>query len=412
MKIRVEYRSITFQLIIAGFLVFGCLSRSFGQTEFRKPQRRSHNLLEMPGPYLKTIFSFKPTGYDTLYHVAPDPLQVPIYQDTNSIPVIFDAVFNHRVKVYNPNFWGSVPQLIKKTSYDRFDTLEILNYLQAGWDTSLMIDNDGNVQSFAVYRDIPFNEISGIFFFESWWLDRKNYKMYKDIVAYLPIREYLSTFEDGVEAVETRRRLLFMVIPEWSTGVKKPVKNKPGNFQLIYKDLRYEIQLFNKSYQLYLYRESEYGQISQTEFNEWQYHYFDFYRDFDANLFLERIITGVLNGKLKAFLPGKPESTLKREDFVKLILGYPDIIEMQDTEKGYLENGSHFAQKSELLPEDYPISDLNSIEFHEDWYINYENLQIYKDVKGLTVNRTEILEDQYTGEFIQESVKPLFSIRF
>jgi hypothetical protein len=275
-----------------------------------------------------------------------------------------------------------------------------------------MIDNDGNMQAFTVYRDIPFHEISGIFFFESWWLDRKNYKMYKDIVAYFPIREYRSPFNDGYENAETRRRLLFMVIPEWSSGIKKPVKNKPANFRPIYKDLRYEIQLFNKSYQLYLYRETEYGTISQTEFNEWQYHYFDFYRYFDANRFLERIITGVLDEKLMAFLPGKPEIILKRQDFIKLLLEYADIFEIPDPEKGHDGIMNLSGQEYELLPEDYPISNLNSIEFHEDWYIDLKNLQIYKDVKALTVNRTEILEDQYTGEFMQESVKPLFSIRF
>lgn len=360
-------------------------------------------MLDVPGPYLKTIYSFIPASYDTLHHTAPDPLLVPRYQDKNLIPVIFDAVLGHRVRVYSPNFWGSVPQLIEKSNFDRFDTLDILNYLGAGWDTSLMINNDGRMEAFPLYKDIPYNEISGIFFFESWWLDRKNYKMYKDILAYLPIREYLYTFYDGYEHMETRKRLLFMVIPEWSSGSKKPVKYKPKDFRLIIKDLQYEIRLYNKPYELYLYREEEYGRISQAEFNEWQYHHFDFYRNFNAALFLERIISGILDGKLSAFLPDKPESHLNREEFIKLLWGQPGI---KDKGPGLSSRG--YA----LLPEDYPLSDLNSIVFHEDWYINPENLQIYKDVKALTVNRTETLEDQYTGEFMQESVKPLFSVWF
>ena len=65
-----------------------------------------------------------------------------------------------------------------------------------------------------------------------------------------------------------------------------------------------------------------------------------------------------------------------------------------------------------LTPEDYPLSDLNSIRFHEDWYINPGNLQIYKDVRGITINRHESLIDNYTGDFIQGSVKSLFTVWF
>ncbi|KKK81534.1 hypothetical protein LCGC14_2812490, partial [marine sediment metagenome] len=56
--------------------------------------------------------------------------------------------------------------------------------------------------------------------------------------------------------------------------------------------------------------------------------------------------------------------------------------------------------------------DLNSLVFHEDWYINPENLQIYKDVRGITVNRHENQYDKYTGEFMQGTVNPLFTVWF
>ena len=65
-----------------------------------------------------------------------------------------------------------------------------------------------------------------------------------------------------------------------------------------------------------------------------------------------------------------------------------------------------------MLSENYPLSDLNSLVFHEDWYINPENLQIYKDVKGITVNRHESQYDKYTGEFIKGTVNPLFTVWF
>jgi len=66
---------------------------------------------------------------------------------------------------------------------------------------------------------------------------------------------------------------------------------------------------------------------------------------------------------------------------------------------------------SKLFKEEH-LFDLNSVIFHENWYIHPGNLQIYKEVKAITINRTETLIDQYTGEFIQGSVEPLFSVWF
>ena len=37
---------------------------------------------------------------------------------------------------------------------------------------------------------------------------------------------------------EIRRRLLFMVVPDWSTGSKKVVKYKPKDFRLLWKELK------------------------------------------------------------------------------------------------------------------------------------------------------------------------------
>jgi len=400
------------RILFTGVLIQVMVLQISAQSVFPKPPRRSTNLMEISGAYLKTIYSFKPAYYDTLLQPGPDPLLIPQYQDTILIPQIISAVLSNQVKVFNPNFWGSVPQLLNKNKYEEFDTLDILNYLSAGWDTSMMIDNDGKIEPFPVYRTIPFEEISGIFFFESWWLDKKDYRIYKDVSAYLPIREYLVSIYEGYENTEIRKRLLFMVLPEWSTGSIKVLKYKPKDFRLLWKDLQYEVQLFNKPYDLYLYREGEYGQISQLEFNEWQYHTFDFYRYFDANLFLEKIISGILLGKLEASLPGQSDSPLKRMEFIKILQNLPE--ENLDDELGDAVTGNTSlpGPVTHLPPEDYALSDLNSIRFHEDWYINPENLQIYKDVRGITINRHESLIDNYTGDFIQGSIKPLFTVWF
>jgi hypothetical protein len=412
LRITERYRTAIFRMVQTGGLLLMILPLLTAQEEFHKPPRRSQNQLDIGGPYLKTIYRFTPYTYDTLAQSGPDPLLVPRYMDRDLVPIVFDAVFSGRIRVFNPNFWGSVPQFLDKSRYEEFDTLDILKYLGAGWDTSLLIDNSGKMEAFPVYRKIPFEETSGIFFFESWWLDQKNCRLYKDIIAYLPIREYLASVYEGYETSELRRRLLFMVIPEWSSGSMKPVKYRPGDFRLVRKDIRYEMSLYNKPYELYLYRDEDYGQISQAEFNEWQYHRFDFYRYFDPDLFLKKIISSILDGKLRATLPGMPESRLSRKEFMNLLQNRPGTEDKVPAEDSGNVSKDPSLPDPGLLPEDYPISDLNSLEFLEDWYINPENLQIYKNVKAITVNRTETRVDQYTGEFIQGSVKPLFTVWF
>ncbi len=380
------------------------------QSGFRKPSRRTHNQLDISGSFLKTIYNFEQAFLDTVPQPGPDPLIVSRYREEELIPMIFDAVFSQNVRVFDPNFWGSVPQLIEKSGYKEFDTLNILNYLSAGWDTSLMISSEGEMEEVTEYRKIPYEEISGLLFFESWWLDAKSHRLYKDVFAYLPIREYLASMYEGYDENEIRRRLLFMVIPEWSSGSMKTVKYNPKTFRPVKKDIQYEVMLYNKAYQFYLYREEEYGRISRAEFYEWQYHYFDFYRHFDANRFLEKIITGVLAGDLQASPPGKQGSILQRDEIIDILFHYPGGETEREKPGSEYEEAS--LQGNGLLPEDYPLTEMNSVIFHEDWYIHPETLQIYKDIRGITVNRTNTRIDNYTGEFLQESVEALFTVWF
>jgi len=375
----------------------------------RKPLRRAENLLNINSTLLKTIYTFIPSYYDTIPQPGPDPVMVAKYNEKDLIKPVFDAVFTDQVNVYNPNFWGTVPQLLDKKSHDKFDTLQILDYLAAGWDTSYMIENDGSMKEVPEYRKIPYDEVSGLFFYESWWLDSKTKRMYKDVIAYLPIREYTNTIYDGYEETQVRRRLLYMVLPDWSSGEKKKLKFKKVDFRLLRRNIRYETQFYNKSYEQYIYREEEYRQIMQAEFDEWQYHQFDFYRHFDPDMFLEKIITGILEGNIKAFHAGSSRDPLNREGFIKLLYDFPGEKIEWDEFKGDLKDSM---TESDLMPENYPVSDLNSITFQEDWYINPENLQLYKEVKSITVNRTMSQFDNYTGDYIRGKVEPLFTVWF
>jgi hypothetical protein len=167
---------------------------------------------------------------------------------------------------------------------------------------------------------------------------------------------------------------------------------------MLCSDYKYEVKLYNRSYDQYIFREELQTGVGKQEYEEWQYHNFDFYKYFDQDKFLEQIITGILEGKLTVCHPGTDRKLMEREKFISLL---HDIPEEAD-----------YDPPNAITPEQYPLDELNSLIFHEDWYVNQDNLQIYKDVIKLTINRHKRQHDKYTGEFIRESVNPLFTVWF
>ena len=369
-----------------------------GQPTFRKPGRKTHNQLTQDGPYLKTMFTFGTERFDTVWHQGPEPELLPVYWNEDIVQGIMQPVLKGRIPVYKANYWGGIPQFLEKSSFDLMDTAQILYQLNAGWDTSYIIETDGSMQPVPVYRPFRPGEISGIFFFESWWLDAKSYRFYKDVIAYQPIREYQSMSRDNPEATETMKRLVFLVIPEMPPVIPKKERYKPGDFVLLRSDNHYTVKLYNRSYDQYLFREELQTGVDQGEYEEWQYHHFDFYRYFDPDKFLEEIIKGILDGKLTVCHPGPDKKLMEKAELIKLLYNVPEE--------------SDYVPPATISPEQYPLDELNSIVFGEDWYLNPENLQIYKDVRQLTVNRHQKQYDKYTGEFIRESVEPIFTVWF
>ena len=384
---------ITFSLICLCFL-----NPVNGQQTFQKPGKKTRNQLTQEGAYLKTMFTFDAESVDTVPQAGMEPDLVPRYRNMDFVQGIVKPLLEGSATVYKANYWGGVPQFLEKTSFDLMDTSQILYQFNAGWDTSYLIETDGSMQSLPVYKKVNYSEISGIFFFESWWLDARDSRLYKDVIAYQPIREYQAISQDNPETMATQRRLVCMVIPELPMVPVKKMKYRSRDFRPLRLGHTYTMKLYNKSYDQYIYREELQSGVRKQEFEEWQYHHFDFYRHFDRDNLLSQIITAIMDGTLTASYPGAERAVMDRLTLVNLLHDIPEEAE--------------FDPPDVITPEQYPLDELNSVEFHEDWYVNPDNLQIYKDVKKITINRHKKLHDNYTGEFIRETVTPLFAIWF
>ena len=329
---------------------------------------------------LKYIYSFPVIRTDVRILETGQQLEIPVFDNELLIKPVMSHVLSGMICVYDPNFWGDVNDLKDLSDNNLIDTTEILQYMDAGSDTSFFIDDAGNISLFQEYIQPDLSDISGIFFMENWLLNTGQRLFHKDVIAYLPIRDYYSS-DDGLNLV-IKRRLLCMVIPSKSlcgSSRKEKTMNDRG-YELICKDLSYELDLYNKPYSEYIYREEINTKISLEEYEEWEYHHFDFFRHFDRDVFLQKILSSIEQGVIKATRPDDPSI--------------------------YLTPG----ELDQLLQ--VPRTEINSVIFREDWYLSRKNLDIEKVVNSLVLVRHVNEYDDYTGEFIRIRKDQLAGIQF
>ncbi len=388
--------------ILPIILIFYYLSTScvFSQI-FRNPfHRRSSNALLTENCYIKYQYTF-PYNTSTVYYSDKLPnLDLRQYENGEIMELLFNKIFKENYKVYDPNFWGSVEDLVQTGPPGLIDTNEILLYMHAGWDTAFSFNENKEISLMPFYTPPDYKEISGLFFFESWYLSPNKGYLEKNVIAYFPIREYWNEYSLNAGEASRQKRLIFMLYDgeENSKFKKLRSRKKPKGLTLIYSGIEHELELYNRPYYDYIYRDDTETDISDEEYNEWGYHTFDFYRDFDVDRFLKAIIRLVLDGKIRAADPDDLKKNLNKEEIIQRIGEIP--YDKND------DNGQQTAIQSVTIRYD----NLNSVIFNEDWYIDQGSLKIFKKVNSITIVRHDIQYDDYTGEFLRLKKTPVITV--
>jgi hypothetical protein len=315
--------------ILTIILIFFYLSTShvFSQI-FRNPfNRRCSNALLTENCYIKYQYTF-PYNTSTVYYSDKFPnLNLRQYENKEIMELLFNKIFKENYTAYDPNFWGSVEDLVQTGPPDLIDTNEILLYMRAGWDTAFSVNQDNEISLIPFYTPPDYKEISGLFFFESWYLSPKKGYLEKDVIAYFPVREYWNEHSLDAGEASRQKRLVFMVYngEETSTFKKFRTGKKLKGLTLIFSGIEYKLELYNRPYYDYIYRDDTETDISDEEYYEWGYHIFDFYRDFDADRFLKAIIQLVLDGKVRAADPDDLTKNLNNVEIIQRIGEIPYI---------------------------------------------------------------------------------------
>jgi hypothetical protein len=349
---------------------------------------------------IKYIHDF-PYKTSTVYYSEQFPdLEIRKYENSELIIPLFNKIFNENFKVYNPNFWGSVEDLIQIGPSGLIDTNSILLYMHAGWDTAFSISENNQIILKPFYTPPDYKDISGLFFFETWYIDPDKGSFEKNVIAYFPVREYWDEYSLEAGEAERLRRLIFMVYSGLPEGkrIHSGSKNKYKGFTLLYSGIEPEMELYNRPYYNYLYRDDADPEISDNEYNKWEYHTFDFYKYFDAERFL-KVVTGlILSGKIKAVDPFNHEKILTSQDIIDRIgeESYNDL--------------NKFSDSTTISPATIRYDNLNSVIFNEDWYIDPDSLKIYKKINSITILKSDHQYDDYTGDYLREIKTPVITI--
>lgn len=371
--------------ILLGFSFFPFIS-AYSQVTGNFSTGGSRNALLPDKCYLKYIYEFPFESKPIFYSERFPDLETRSYLNSDLIDPLFNRILNDGYPVSDPNWWGSIKELINSGKLPAIDTVRILKYLHAGWDTTFSIDENSMISLLPVYNDPDLSKISGLFFFESWFLDKRKGFLNKEVVAYMPIYEYWD--ESALERGEQTKlkRLVFLVYQgEQDPKKQKNVMTDPehAGFMLLYKGVKSELNLYNRPYSFYLHRDQDV--TTEDQYNEWEYHTFDFYKDFNTGRFLEAIISMTLEGRFLAEDPANPG----------------DIIPAKE-----LHNMISNARKTKII-----YDDMNSVVFNEDWYFNPETLSILKKVNSITILKHDYQFDEYTGDFLRVVKSPIIIVR-
>jgi hypothetical protein len=350
---------------------------SFSQDRSKISSQVSGNALLPDKCYIKYIYDFRYESKPVFYSDKFPDLETRNYLNSDLIKPLFDKIFREGYEVSDPNYWGSVENLAKSGTKTFIDTNQILKYMHAGWDTTYSIDIDGNITPVPVYTPPDYSDISGLFFFESWYLNPDKGFLSKEVIAYFPIYEYWDerARENGEQA--KLKRLIFMVFQ----GNHDPKKMK--KIMYLYRGVQSELSLYNRPYSFYLHRDQVGNAAGEGDYNEWEYHTFDFYKDFYPEEFLEIIINLALDGRFKAEDPANSGKILTPREILAKVSDEQSNIRYDN---------------------------LNSVEFNEDWYFNPGSLHICKKINSITVIKHEYQYDEYTGDFLRTLKTPLFVI--
>ncbi len=285
---------------------------------------------------------------------APDGSQViSSLEKTDFVSKLINTVLSGKVAVYEP--LDTAKNIVKSN----------LTKLIGTWNDTLIAIDKKTTDTVMVVRTNYFNqkELRRILFEESWSFNSQKFTMKKDIRSWCAVRVYNKQI-DSVDSEEVKKMLFWVK--------QKPNEKRPSNCTLLKSGVITEFSLYNQNVP------------------EWL-------QDLNPKRFIQILLDNIYNKKVIAFDYFDQKKQLTEKE-VKENLG--------ETAKIYsIENKKTETYDTLRLTTKIDLEEVQSVLFIEDWYIDWNTLHIFKQVKSIAPIRTYLTShDGYEDEIEKKIV--------
>lgn len=302
-------------------------------------------------------------------------------------------IIKHLLKPETVVFEDYIPyenDLYKNLMPVKYSTEDIRKQLGECTDTIMTFDPD--IEEFTetiIQNKIDTTEINGIIFYDKWIFDENKFKMYKEVTAFSPVRNYFRPDDLG-KIMPLYKLVAWFVFEPYKN--KKEMKNSVKRMKLI-SEVTYEYYINNVELEIYRINE-DLMQGLQLEKNL-KKQGCEYWTSYAKEKFKHLIIDDVISRKRKGF-DFQTLKLLETEKCKKRIGIFTDSIYSPNIETGEFTVNTFERQL------DY--SEIKSFIFIENWYVDEITLRIKKEVLGVAPVRTYYKEDDYNSEKPQKII--------
>ncbi len=298
------------------------------------------------------------------------------YPDANLTDIVLGKVFNSEVAVFDYSIEDNI-------IYDTLNPTEVDQKLGGGVEEMYMEDIEtGELVTRKVVKSYDPSEIVKYRFFEEWILDAKNFKFTKNIIAYSPVRKFFR--EEDYEQLEPRYQIGFTIFND-KRGQLKPAK--ADKWTLLTKAI-YEVPLVEDPLK-------KYPQFRDTLL---KLQYVDYYYvENDNSPFLNSLTQRNIAQLFYAKAMDENTIAFDMDGFYRNKENLNDAFGVRD--EFYFDYDNNTGDESQkVVKSQFQPSEIRSLLFYEDWYINESTLQFDKRITAIAPVRY-YMRDESEGEF-------------
>lgn len=251
-----------------------------------------------------------------------------------------------------------------------------------------------NVDKAPLYTE---EELKTVLFIEDWFFNKQDFVFEKDVIGIVPVRSFYG--DDDTLKQFPRMMKICRILP-FKNQTDESIKKSKEKLVLT-KKVEYEF-FFNQTEALLQQIDSACFQCVKNNGEVLEDYFAPHFNTLVRKKLVNMLIEEVISKKRKAYDPWDKETVMPAKEIMPRLGAKSETIMVQDENTGELikQEVEGFADKTQI----------KSVIFVEEWYLNTETLYMEKKVKGIIPIRHYYKEDDIDQEFPVK--KKVFLVKF